>query len=129
MKNEFVEKNLIVKLTIEFSLDIIQYCESLEEKRKFVLSNQLLKSGTSIGANIHEAQNAESKLDFIHKMKIAAKETDETQYWLTLCKYSKNYPPCDNLINQLTTISKILNKIIATSKRKSPIIYLLSFII
>ena len=129
MKNEFVEKNLIVKLTIEFSLDVIRYCESLEEKRKFVLSNQLLKSGTSIGANIHEAQNAESKLDFIHKMKIAAKEADETHYWLTLCKYAENYPPCDNLINELTSISKVLNKIIATSKRKSPLIYLLSFII
>ena len=129
MKKEFVEKNLIVKLTIEFSLDVIRYCESLEEKRKFVPSNQLLKSGTSIGANIHEAQNAESKQDFIHKMKIAAKETDETHYWLTLCKFAENYPACDKLINQLTSISKVLNKIIATTKRKSPIIYQLSIIV
>jgi four helix bundle protein len=55
-----------------------------------VLVNQLLKSGTSIGANIREAQNAESKADFIHKFKIATKE--RTYYWLALCQYSSSYP-------------------------------------
>jgi four helix bundle protein len=60
--------------TIAFSLEVIKYVELLEEKRKFVIANQLLKSGTSIGANVHEAQNAESKADFVHKFKIAAKE-------------------------------------------------------
>jgi four helix bundle protein len=60
------------------------------------LSRQLLKSGTSIGANAMEAQNAESKADFIHKMKIAAKEAEESQYWLWLCDYSPNYPDCKN---------------------------------
>lgn len=59
--------NLIVRLSFEFSLDVIEFCELLEEKRKYVLANQLLKSGTSIGANIKEAQNAESKADFVHK--------------------------------------------------------------
>ena len=112
MKKEFIEKNLILKLTIQFSLDIISYCERLEEKRKYILSNQLLKAGTSIGANIHEAQNAESKNDFIHKVKIAAKEADETQYWLTLCEQAENYPSCERLINQLPSILKVLNKII-----------------
>lgn len=68
--------NLIVKLTFEFSLLIIDFTESLESKRKFNMSNQLFRSGTSIGANVREAQNAESKADFIHKMKIAAKEAD-----------------------------------------------------
>jgi four helix bundle protein len=56
---------------------IIDFCEELERKRKFVIANQLLKAGTSIGANIHEAQNAESRADFIHKVKIAAKEVEE----------------------------------------------------
>jgi len=70
--------NLIVDLTFEFSLRVISFTEILEGMKKFVIANQLLKSGTSIGANVWEAQNAESKDDFIHKMKIAAKEADET---------------------------------------------------
>ncbi|MBK7094222.1 MAG: four helix bundle protein [Saprospiraceae bacterium] len=60
-------------------IKIIEFTETLENQRKYVLANQLLKSGTSIGANIRGAQNAESKADFIHKMKIAAKEGDETE--------------------------------------------------
>jgi len=56
-------ENIILKKTIAFSLEVIKYVETLEEKRKFVIANQLLKSGTSIGANVHEAQNAESKAD------------------------------------------------------------------
>ncbi|WP_293052295.1 four helix bundle protein [Paludibacter sp.] len=82
MKND--KDNLIVNLSVEFALAIIEYCELFEENRKFVIANQLLKSGTSIGANVREAQNAESKVDFIHKLKIAAKEADETEYWLIL---------------------------------------------
>lgn len=99
-------------------MDIISYCEILESKRKFVLENQLLKSGTSIGANIREAQNAESKADFIHKFKIAAKEIEETYYWLELCEFSENYPKIGNLKDKLNVISKIVNKIIISSKTK-----------
>jgi four helix bundle protein len=116
MKKEFIENNLIVKLSFEFALDLIDYCEKLEEKRRYVLANQLLKSGTSIGANVWEAQNAESKNDFIHKFKIAAKEMDETEYWLLLCKFAKNYPKDNSLLNKLESISKIVTKIISTSK-------------
>ena len=112
------KENIILKLTLEFSLLIIEYCELLEMNRKFVVSNQLLKSGTSIGANIREAQNAESLNDFIHKFKIAAKEIDETEYWLTLCKLSKNYPNPDSLTEKLVNISKVVNKIISTSKSR-----------
>ena len=90
--------NLILKLTLEFALGIIEYCELLETHRKFIISQQLLKAGTSIGANVREAQNAESKADFIHKMKIAAKEAGETEYWLLLCKLSKNYPKNEILL-------------------------------
>ena len=110
------KENIILIKSIAFSLAIIEYVELLEEKRKFVIANQLMKSGTSIGANIHEAQNAESKADFIHKFKIAAKEIEETKYWLLLCKESKNYPDCNLLIEQLHEIDKIVTKIIATSK-------------
>ena len=76
------------------------------------MSNQVLKSGTSIGANVREAQNAESKNDFIHKMKIAAKEADETVYWLILCQTSEHYPNCDELLKDLDDIFRIIGKII-----------------
>ncbi len=109
-------ENVILTKTINFSLEIIKYVEQLEEKKKFVIANQLLKSGTSIGANVHEAQNAESKNDFIHKFKIAAKEIEETKYWLVLCKNSNSYPDCILLEQQLLEIDKIVTKIISTSK-------------
>ncbi|WP_316806778.1 four helix bundle protein [Pedobacter agri] len=117
MDDEKINNNLIVKLSFEFALQILKYTEVLEERRKFVLSNQLLKSGTSIGANIWEAQNAECKADFIHKMKISTKEGEETKYWLLLCKHSNQYPNSDDLLEKLEILQKILNKIISTSKR------------
>jgi four helix bundle protein len=118
MKKEILEKNIIVKKTFEFSLKIIEYTELLESKRKYNLANQLFRSGTSIGANVWEAQNSESKADFIHKFKIAAKEMDETNYWLLLCLHSKSYPNPDFLIEGLEEISKVITKIISTSKSK-----------
>lgn len=114
MRND--RKNLIVDLTLDFALKIIAYCEILEGKRKYIIARQLLKSGTSIGANVREAQNAESKKDFIHKLKIAAKEADETEYWLRLCKLSKNYPFEESLVSDIESINKILSKIISSSK-------------
>lgn len=109
--------NIIVQLTFEFSLEIIKYSEFLDHKKKYTLSKQLLRSGTSVGANVREAQNAESKSDFIHKMKIALKEADETEYWLLLCHHSENYPDCDKLIANIQSISRVLSKIVGTSKR------------
>lgn len=119
MKLELVETNVILKLTVEFSLLVIAYCEKLEGNRKYILAKQLLKSGTSIGANSFEAQNCESNADFVHKFKIAAKEVNETQYWLLLCKKSEYYPECDELLKKVEEIDKVINKIIATAKRKS----------
>jgi len=107
--------NLIVNLSFEFALKIIKYAAQLETQKKFTIANQLLRSGTSIGANIRESQNAESKHDFIHKLKIAAKEADETEYWLLLCKAS-DYPECIEMINDVNIISKVLSKIIASTK-------------
>ena len=115
MRND--KENLIVDLTLSFALEIIEFCEILEEKRKFVIANQLLKSGTSIGANVNEAQNAESKADFIHKLKIAAKEADETTYWLKLCCLAKSYPnPSLEIESKLVSINNVLSKIISSSK-------------
>lgn len=116
-ENPKYKDNLIVQLTFEFSLDIIEFCEQLNKINKFNLSNQLFRSGTSIGANVKEARNAESKPDFIHKLKIALKEADESEYWLLLCKHSKTYPDPQELIEKLTSIIKVLNKIVGTSKR------------
>ena len=76
MRND--KENVIVNKCLDFSVNLITFCESLEKNRKYVIGRQLLRSGTSIGANVFEAQNAESKPDFIHKMKIAAKEASET---------------------------------------------------
>lgn len=127
MLKEKFDANPLLKLSFEFSLALIEYCEVLESKRKFVISNQLLKSGTSIGANSMEAQNAESKADFIHKLKIAAKEAEETQYWLQLCDFSESYPECQSLLKRLDELHRILGKILSTSKRKNPISFILSF--
>jgi four helix bundle protein len=91
----------------------------LEQQRRFVLANQLLRSGTSIGANIREAQNCESRADFIHKFKIAAKEAEETEYWLLLCKHSEGYPSDEQLLLSIKEIQKIVNKIINSSKTNS----------
>ncbi len=111
------KENVIVKKSFEFALKIIEFAETLESQRKFVFANQILKSGTSIGANIREAQNAESKADFIHKMKIAAKEADETEYWLLLCQFSKNYTFDEKLLIEIKELIKIISKIISSSKK------------
>ena len=118
MEVDLFQNNPVLKHSFNFAILVMHYCEFLEEKRRFVLANQLLKSGTSIGANIMEAQNAESKADFIHKLKIAAKEAEETQYWLLLCKHSGSYPDCSELMAKLDEINKLLGKILSTAKKK-----------
>jgi four helix bundle protein len=110
------EPNLIVGLSFDFALQIIKFAELLESQKKFLIARQILKSGTSNGANVREAQNAESKVDFIHKMKLAAKEADETEYWLLLCNKSDGYSDCKNLITACESIIKVISKIIASSK-------------
>ena len=127
MQKELIEKNPILKQTISFSLLVIEYCEVLDSIKKYIISKQLLRSATSIGANAMEAQNAESKADFIHKIKIAAKEADETQYWLTLCECGVNYPDSKHIYDKLLEVQKILNAILGTAKRKTPFNYFLSF--
>jgi len=109
-------ENIVVSRSIDFALDIIAFCEVLESQRKFVIANQLLKSGTSIGANIHEAQNAESRADFIHKIKIAAKELEETKYWLLLCEKATSYPFDEKLKFKVNELGLIVFKILSTSK-------------
>lgn len=116
--SEKYKENTILVKSFEFAKNVVEYAEQLESLRKFVVANQILKAGTSIGANIKEAQNAESKVDFIHKLKIAMKEAEETEFWLFLCNELKSYPNGEKLLEELFDIIKILNKIISTSKRK-----------
>ena len=97
-------KNLIVEKSVDFSLAVIKFTEFLEQDRKYVIAKQLLHSVTSIGANVFEAQNAESRADFIHKMKIAAKEASEMLYWLLLCERSEHYTFEKALTNDLSEI-------------------------
>jgi four helix bundle protein len=108
--------NPIVKLTFQFALDIMAFAELLRNEKRFSFSDQILRSGCSIGANVKEAQGAESKVDFIHKMKIALKEAEESEFWLELCEFAKEYPKPGKLLLDIQSILKVLNKIIATSK-------------
>ena len=106
-------ENIILRKTIEFPIAVIAYRELLESTRKYVIAKQLSRCGTSIGANVHKVQNAESEADFIHKFKVAAKEVEEAKYWLILCENSKTYPLCEKLASLLMEIDKIItNKII-----------------
>jgi four helix bundle protein len=110
-------KNTAKEKSIEFALLIIEYCEILEEKRKYVISKQLLKVGTSIGTSVREAQNAESKIDFMHQIKIATNELEETKYWLILCSKSKSYPNDKlNLTEKVNVLGLIIYKILSTNK-------------
>ena len=116
MRND--KNNLIVNKTFDFALGVIDYSEHLRALHKYEMASQLFRSGTSIGANTWEAQNSESTVDFIHKFKIAAKEGDQTSYWLELCRASEHYPYPDTLpFSELQSILLITSKIIGTSKR------------
>ena len=83
-------ENVIKEKSFDFALRIVKLYKYLQGKKEFVLSKQLLRSGTTIGALVREAEQAESKADFIHKMAIALKEANETQYWLELL-YQSGY--------------------------------------
>lgn len=106
--------NLILEKSFNFSLSVIELYKYLKSNNEFIISKQLLRSGTSIGANINEATAAQSKADFIHKMSLASKEARETKYWLMLLNKSqlveinlyKYIKEIDEIINILTAIVK-----------------------
>lgn len=113
--------NIIVNKTLNFALDVISlYKELILKKKEYVLSKQLLKSGTSIGANVSEAIYGQSRADFIHKMNLSLKEANESSYWLVLL-YKSNYLDelkYQKLKIQIQEILNILIKIVKTSKEK-----------
>ena len=114
-----MKENIALNKSIDFSVGIRNYCNSLYSKRETTIANQLLRSGMAIGANISEAQQAESRSDFIHKMKIAAKEASETLYWLSICEKSNIAGFQQELINELKQLISIISKIIITAKRNT----------
>ncbi len=114
------KKNVIKEKSFEFAKEIVYLYKVLADKREFVLSKQMLRSGTSIGANVRESEHAQSKADFIHKLSISLKEANETEYWLDLL-YETNYLTDEeflNLKNKNIEILKLLTSIINTSKNK-----------
>ncbi len=85
-----MKENKLADLSMDFSVDIINLVKTLKANHESIISNQIGRSGTSIGANIHEAQYAQGKKDFVSKLEIALKEANETGYWLELL-YKTNY--------------------------------------
>jgi four helix bundle protein len=108
------KENIILDRTFEFALKIIELYKQMIEQKEFVLSKQLLRSGTSIGANVEEATAAYSKKDFAAKMSISSKEARETRYWLKLIKNSTLVSI--NVDNHLVEIEQIINILTAIVK-------------
>ncbi len=113
-----MKENLIQERTFEFSLTIIKLYQQLQENKEFVISKQVLRSGTSIGANVEEATAAQSKKDFLSKMSIASKEARETKYWLRLLKESDLVKiPLESYLTEIDEIINILTKIVKTTAK------------
>ena len=114
-------ENIIVSKSYNFSIKIVKFCFEMQKKQKeFVISKQLLKSGTSIGANIEEAQGAISKAEFIAKVQIALKEAKETKYWIRLIidSYIFDNEINDNILKDCNELIVILTSILKTAKSK-----------
>lgn len=114
------KKNIVKEKSFVFAVEIVYLYKILTEKKEFVLSKQLLRSGTSIGANIREAEHAQSKADFIHKLSISLKEANETEYWLDLLYETKFLSEIEfqSIKAKVIEILKLLTSIINTSKNK-----------
>ncbi|WP_242971955.1 four helix bundle protein [Haloimpatiens massiliensis] len=115
------QNSIIYKKCFKFSLEIITLCKYLNNsKKEFVLSNQILRCSTSIGANVSESFNAQSHKEYISKLYISLKEASETKYWLELLNASNtiNDATYKDLLDQITQIIKILSSIIRNTKLK-----------
>lgn len=116
-----MKENIIKNKSFDFALRIVKLYKYLtEEKKEYILSKQVLKSGTSIGALIREGEQAESKSDFIHKLSISLKEANETDYWIELL-YKSDYiieSQYASLTSDLNEILRLLTSIIKSSKAK-----------
>ncbi|HEX3069871.1 MAG TPA: four helix bundle protein [Thermoanaerobaculia bacterium] len=113
--------NVVMEKSFAFAVRIVDLCRQLSEKREWVLSKQLLRSGTAIGALIREAEQAESKSDFIHKLAIALKEANETEYWLLLLRNTDYLDASEfaSLHRDNRELLKLLTSIIKSSRQRS----------
>ena len=122
MKNDkidlsYIENNLILKKSLEFAIEIVKYCKILRfDRKEYSLADQLIRSGTSIGANANEAAIGSSKKDFINKMNISLKEAYETRYWLIILWKTDYLNNNMELLNQIDELIRILVKIVKSSK-------------
>lgn len=111
-----MKENIILDRSFDFALKTIDLCQELQKHHQFVLADQLLRSGTSIGANVEEATAAQSRKDFISKMSVASKEARESRYWLRLLDRSqavkKDYA---EYLQDISEIVSILTSIVKTS--------------
>ncbi len=112
------KQNPLKEKSYAFALEIIATTREMNENKEFVLAKQLLRSGTAIGALVEEANQAESRADFIHKLSIANKEANETHYWLRLLKDTNtlNAHRADTLIESCRELEKLLTAILKTTK-------------
>lgn len=112
------KKNIIKEKSFAFAIDIVNLYKVLSEKKEFVLSRQVLRSATSIGANVRESEHAQSKADFIHKLSISLKEANETEYWLDLLYETKYLSDVEfqNIKPKIIELLRLLTSIIKTSK-------------
>lgn len=117
-----MNESIVKKKSFELAIRGVNFYKFLiSEKKEFVMSKQFLSPVTSIGANVREAINAQSKADFIHKLSISQKECDETMYWLELLKETNYISDLEfnSLHEQSTEVLKIIRSIIITSKKNS----------
>ena len=111
------EENVILEKSYAFALDIMALAKEIREQREFDLASQLWRAGTSIGANVEEAQAAQSRADFRSKMAIAAKEARESHYWLRLTRDGNilSFERVNPLIDDIESIKRILSSIVKSS--------------
>lgn len=113
-------ESILKTKSYDFALRVVKLSKHLiEEKQEYILSKQVLRSGTSIGANVEEANQAQSRKDFVHKLSIALKEATETNYWLRLLKDSEilENEIADSMLKDCEEIQKILTASIKTTKK------------
>jgi four helix bundle protein len=112
------KENIVDEKSYSFALKVISVCKAMQDQKEYTLSKQLLKSGTSIGANIAEASAAQSRNDFIAKMSISSKEARETHYWLRLLKDSDLFRDIDfsSMLRDCEELIRIITSIVKTSQ-------------
>jgi len=121
MSFELMPKSIIKEKSYAFALHVIKFCVLLRELRHYELAKQLIRSGTSIGANVEEALAGQSRKDFLAKMSIASKEARETNYWLRLIRDSETIKGAESnkLVEASEELCKILTSIVKTGYKKT----------